>query len=739
LLETGAIVISVFGYNFAYAQDSGATLPTDAAIATQDIVVTAERRVSSLQTTAVSMSAISGASLDKQAVRDQADLQNIVPSLSVAQQGFTANVNIRGIGLNLQSATVVSGVALYRDGLFSPGSTLTSMPYYDISSIQVLRGPQGTFVGQNSTGGAILVSSNDPTFDGVGGNIEGQVGNYADARLRGAINLPISDVLSARAAFSHETRDSFYKNNGSDLVHPGNLDENAARLGLLWKPSEAFSALIKVEYYNSKGDGYAYTPIPGTQYAPYAPTDPFTLDYDRQDTRNNQEAFRVGLELKYMFGNGITLRSMSGYQRSRMELMFDEDATRAPTPDIPLPGTFQPEIVRERIVTQEFNLVSPDTGRFKWVLGGTYVNRDAGAILTPTNIAPDGTFISSLEINSTNPNEGFGLFGQGTFEIAPSFEIQAGLRWSHDKIDSTGGLTIIPSPPGAPSPFFIPTITSAADSIFSGKIGLNWKVSDAHFIYAFGAKGYKSGGPNLGSPIGFKPEIVWDYELGWKAKFFDNHLHTQINGFYMTYENFQVSAFDPETANTGQTNLASNSKIYGVEAQADARFGRLTLSGNFSYVHSRLGSASLIDTRVLPAGTTNQRQCQPGQTPPGCFDYSGSYIEVSGTRNPYSPEITANVGVEYEIPIGKGALSPRVDFTYIGAQYASVFANPIYDHLGERHLLNTQIAYRQGDWLVAVYGTNLTNEVYSTGVQPTGANRYLGAPRQVGIRVSRNF
>src|SRR6185312_1934511 len=146
----------------------GAEIPvTDASAATlEEVVVTAERRAQNIQTTSIAMTALSAEDVANKGIRDQTDLQFAAPALSMTQVGFTENVNIRGIGINLQSPVVVSGVALYRDGLFYPGNIMADEPYYDRADVEILRGPQGTFVGQNSTGGAILVTSKNPTLDG---------------------------------------------------------------------------------------------------------------------------------------------------------------------------------------------------------------------------------------------------------------------------------------------------------------------------------------------------------------------------------------------------------------------------------------------------------------------------------------------------------------------------------------------------------------------------------------------
>ena len=267
---TASILAAVAAGQPAHGQSSKST--TSGGL--QEIIVTAERRSENLQTTPIAMSALSGNDIAQQGVRDQTYLQFATPALSMTQVGFTENVNIRGIGINLQSPVVVSGVALYRDGLFYPGNIMADEPYYDVKDVEVLRGPQGTFVGQNSTGGALLITSNSPSFDGDHANFEMQTGNYEDIQFRGAINFPLNDVWAARVAFNHESRNSFFNDVHSRLIQPGKVDQSNLRFSLLFKPSESFSALWKSEYNTNSTDGYAQRPIPGTAYAALAPANP---------------------------------------------------------------------------------------------------------------------------------------------------------------------------------------------------------------------------------------------------------------------------------------------------------------------------------------------------------------------------------------------------------------------------------------------------------------------------------
>jgi iron complex outermembrane receptor protein len=699
-----------------------------------EVVVTAQRRSENIQTTPIAITALSGQQLENRNVRDMTDLQFVAPALSLSESAFQENINIRGIGLNVVSPTVVSGVAVYRDGLFYPGSIVADEPYYDIADVEVLRGPQGTFVGQNSTGGAILTTSRDPNFDGLHGFLEAQGGNYADLRVQGSLNLPITDTLVARVAIYHESRDSFYTDIGDSSLQPGRIDQTAGRLSLLWKPNDALSVLFKTALNQNTTDGYPEHPIASTAYARLAPSAPFTLDSDRDDLRNDERSIRTGLEIKYRFDNGITLRSMSGFQYADLALVFDNDASPAPTTSSTVPGSYTDQKIKERVTSQEFNLISPDRGFFRWVLGTSYVHRNAPVDIDNITQSPNGSVEAIQGIVIRNPTDATGFFSQTTFELTPSLELQGGLRYSHDWVGSGGSIAI--NPPG----ILIPNTQAFSDHDLTGKIGLNWTINHDHFAYVFAAKGYKSGGPNVASSQVFQPETVWDYEAGLKSTLLDRHIRTQIGGFYMEYYNFQTPVFNSTTENSNVENITTPSKIYGAEAQAQAQFGHLGLEANFSYVHSSLGQISLVDTRTLPNGGNGLGpQCATGaaSNPPTCFNYAPYEQSTSGEPNPFSPEYTLNIGVHYDIDAFGGTITPRMDYNYTSTQYATVFDNPALDKLDVRHIVNLNLSYTRGPWATTAYVTNLTNQTYVVG--ESGDNEFFGNPRQVGIRVSRSY
>jgi iron complex outermembrane receptor protein len=729
-----ATVASVLMTGVAWAQ---ATAPaSDAPTVLEDVVVTAQRRSENLQTTAAAVAVLSGETLEKKSVRDLRDLQNATPSLTVSDAGILTFANIRGIGLNLQSPTVVSGVATYRDGLFSPSPIFLNEGLFDIGAVEVLRGPQGTFVGQNSTGGAIFQTSRSPEIGDRSGSVEAQLGDYDHLKLNGAVNLPVSSTLAARVAVSRETRDSFYTNRGSGRT-PGDVHQTSARVGLLWQPSDSLSALLKTEFNRGRSDGYAQQPIAGTYYAGLDPADPFVLAYDRTDIQRNERSLRNSLEVKYVLPSGVTLRSVSGYQYGDQHFINDNDGTRSPE-------AYQDQSIIDRVYSQEINLISPVGSRMNWVIGGSYVRQTARLDLHIYNarfpFGPGGIFpTQDTFIKTMNPKISAGAFAQVRYEVTDRLEIELGGRYSYDKQTQQGILQLSPTPPlpgviDASSPRF-------TDNNLTGKLSANFRVNDDNFVYAFVANGFKAGGVNL--PAGtVASEKVVDYEGGWKTSFWDRHVRAQVNAFYMDYKNLQLNVFNPDNGATTSVANAGKSKIYGAEAQVQGRLGRFGFDANASYVKSRLGNIALIDTRQLPGGSSTGLgvQCPPGtpSSPPACFNYAPFVTNLSGRRNPYSPEFTVSGGLEYNFDLANGdVLTPRLDTAYIGEQTVSVFENPTLDIIPSRQIWNLQLVYEHDQWRAVAYATNLTDKVYVSGL--SNDNVFYGAPRQVGVRISRSF
>ena len=325
-------------------------------------------------------------------------------------------------------------------------------------------------------------------------------------------------------------------------------------------------------------------------------------------------------------------------------------------------------------------------------------------------------------------------FGQVNFNLPGGFQLQAGGRytaWSTRNV----GLDFVPEY----SPFLDQSMDeSFSGHNFTGKVALNWKVDDNNFLYAFVATGAKPGGLNISLytypeqpiPAPFGQENVVDYEIGWKSSLFDNHLRTQIGGFYSNFSHFQVAIPIPNNPHfSTELNDPNSTKIYGFEASAQARFGGFALSGNLAIQHSELGAFYAQDPR-LAVGATCDLNTGPA---------TASCVNLQGHPQTYAPNFTFNVEAQYDFKVtDKDTLTPAINFGHVSGQWASIFDNAAQgDYLGPRNLLGASVAWTHGTFTVTGYGYNLTNQQYvSANLPPI---RIAGAPRQFGVSVMKTF
>ncbi len=710
-----ASVMAIGAAGAAQAQQASTTTAADNSTTVKDVVITAERRTSNLQTTAISATVISGTNLTKNGVVTVDSLQFIAPGLTVNNFGQGTDFNIRGIGKAEHNSQTTVGVITYRDGIATFPGYFQEEPYYDISSVEILRGPQGTFVGQNATGGAVFITSNNPIINGGNhGYIAGQVGNYDDAALQGAINLPISDTLAARVAFNGESRDSFYTVTGPNHGNPGNLREGSARLSLLWKPTDSLSVLFKTDYNYLDLGAYPADPYNSTE-------NPFhvTANYPAAAV---DKFVRSDLKIDYTLPDGITLRSISGYQYGNTLYHTDLDGTDNPAP---LANFTFGDQVTETIYSQEINVISPSKGPITWVLGGYYQSDEYNFLPGQFFIGEPAPFVM-YTLQGTNPEQTTAAFGQVSFNLPANFQLQLGARYSDSR--TTNHVTV--------NQFGLPIVDeqSASSDGVTGKAALNWTIDPHNFVYAFVATGERPGGLNvpvgLGQPAPFGPEHVTEYEIGWKAGMLDGHLRTQLDAYYNNYQDFQVTIAYPQIPTFGfELNAPNPTQIYGVEAQAEGQFGDFSFDAGLGLMHSRIGTFYATDPRLLGATV-----CLPATGPA-----SASCIALGGKQQTYAPNFTLNIGAQYIFHVaGSDTITPRLNYGHVSDQWATLFEDAaLGDHIGERNIFNSTIAWVHGSIIGTLYGTNLTNEQY-VGALNSGL-RFMGPPRQFGVRVMKVF
>ncbi|MGD0142548.1 MAG: TonB-dependent receptor [Rhizomicrobium sp.] len=739
----------------------------------EEVVVTAERRTENLMKTALTASVLSGDDLKIRDVNDVNSLQFVVPNVTINDLGQGIEFDIRGIGRGEHDTQTSVGVVTYFDGASTFPGYLTAEPYYDIQSVEVLRGPQGTFVGQNATGGAVFVTTNNPDIGGgYSGYAQAQYGNYNDEQLQGAINIPLTDTLALRISGFGEKEDSFYTITDSDPADacPNNvyagckphynlpdLHEAEGRAALLWQPTQSLSVLLKYEaLYQDFGAAPAVPfsqllPV-GAPVAPYGTPNPyhngnlFDVTENAPEGRMDREQ-RTILKVDYTFADGIKLQSISDYNVGNGRWRADLDATDYGNPsDFPYFGTTGDwtffDSVDETVYSEELNLISPDNQPVSWVLGAygqenyyTWLSPYQFYIAVGPRIGNDPTpnpsnfyQYTSYTFEGHTSNEDYAGFGQVEAKLWDGFSASLGARWteteSHNDVDIWSYGT------------FGTGLTTQKSSELTYKASLDWTPNDGDFIYTYVATGYTGGGLNTagpGFPASFGPVTDTDYELGWKrTSWFDDHLHTELDAFYTDYNHFQVTLSDPQTPfDTYEVNLPKSTTIYGAEGDAQATFGQFSVSGNIGLLKSSIANFWAVDPRynLLASGTCNP---STGGTDIYC-------VNVKGHPITYAPSFTYNLQAQYVFELGDDCtLTPRVSFAHVASQWASIFDDTaLGDHLGVRNLLGAQLEYAIGTWYLTLYGDNLTNEQYVSS-NNSGA-LYAGPPRQYGIRLTKTF
>lgn len=760
----------------------------------QEVVVTAERRAEDVQSTPIAVTAVTGDQLKSQQIMGLDALQNVAPSLSIVDTGTFTLVTMRGVGNTLNENPIQTGVPVIVNGLDNPLGLGLDAPLFDLADVELLRGPQGTFIGASSTGGAIEINTVNPNFSGVHGYATAQFGDYHDYMDEAAVNLPLTDTLSFRLAAHSEMRNSFYSYQGIDQTElptshetdtdPGNMDEHSFRVSALWKPTSNFQLLFKGEFDENNTDGIPYNvnpasfaPLPGlgcpspganqtppnchNEYIGYYSGNPWVLNYQLQATpyRYTQSSY-IG-ETRYTFGNGDVLRVYGG-----SELFANDEVS--PNCDCGLYAGYSLATPSNTAVDNvEADLIGPSTGKLQWILGSSLVYThqpyDSYTVTTwpaPSTVTDPSITIFPLQIGTRST----GVFGNVTWQFTPTLQLEAGLRGNFDNdyqdgFEARWGAGTYTCP-GGPPPCLYPNSTPntflAGNGVFkenhqTGKIGLNWQATPAEYFYGFFARSYKPGVTQFHSVTvnstlsDAQAETLDDFELGWKGTYLQHRLTTQLGTYYSSYDDLQENIFNPAQPQAGGVSNVPHAFIDGIEANMQMQAGGFGANVGLAYTHSSLSPLLDIATYKEPPGFGTGAGgflalpgCPAGvATNSTCFQYAPYIVSLKGEETPYSPRITANVTVQYAFRFGAATLQPRLQFSHTDKQYANLFEQDAYYEIDAHDLLNAYLDFIDGEWQTTAYVTNLTNETYE--LSNTGGAVLYGAPRQYGVKFTRNF
>ncbi|MBN8838675.1 MAG: TonB-dependent receptor [Sphingomonadales bacterium] len=724
----------------ALAQSADQPAAPQAGVA--DIVVTAQKRAERLQDVPISVSAISGDTLAKQHVAQLDDITSKVPNLQlIGTQGENAPIfALRGVSMSDYSLNQSGPVATYYDEVYKGNVAFLGVAMYDLERVEVLRGPQGTLYGKNTTGGAVNLISRRPELDKTDGYLNVGYGNYGRFDASGALNMPLSNTLAARVAFTVTRADGWFRN-----VLPGkaNLDDirqYAIRASLQWEPTAGISFLLRASTsYQDPHDYGIYSEIgpgglgagvypPGqTYYRTGLSPREIAADYT---PRRRALTDAVALTSNIDIGSGLSITSVTSWDKGISDAGEDTDGS-------PLKAI---EIFYHDRATQfaeDLRLTSNWKGAFDFILGA-YYNRESVYNYTPTRYYNDVDVNGDGVINYQDCAEGppvacivgnhfnqvkhsYALYTDMHYTVGGGFTLRGGLRYTHDTGAQTGLTSSAYGVDNVLVAELIPPMNlSYASNNVSGKIGVDYKVNADVMLYANYSRGYRAKAFNaqaLFSPSEAtiaKPETIDAFEVGAKTELFDRRVTFNTAAFYYGYHNQQFINVDSVASTQTLVNV-DRSRIFGGEAELNARLS--------SAISLRAGMG-LLSSKIIKGVLSG--------------------IDLHGNKLANAPSLTLNGGLDAMVfDDGATKFSIHPDVSYVSSQYFEVFNEPQLKQSGYA-VLGGHIDFEHGPYSISLWAKNLANKFYFTSrIDLMGGFNFnynhLGAPRTYGISAGFKF
>ena len=728
----------------------------------EEIIVTAEKRSESLQDLSQAVTVLSGIDLDNRQISTFVDLSAIAPGVNIAKnEGFKTVITIRGVGYETnQNAIATPSVSYHLDGIYVASPYSLQTDFLDLERIEVLRGPQGTLFGQNSTGGAINVITRAPTTDETYGSADLTMGNYGLLKTRAVINKPLSENLAMRASFISNSRDGFTENltNGQDL---DDADSVSARVRLSYEPSDIFRANFMAQVFNEDRNGSAQkgiidpTPDP-RQLRQNSPT----------EHKLNAQLYSAVLEWDR---ENFSIKSLTSYQVDDILVRRDNDRNDLDylPPFALLPSEYDPETNKQTTITQEINLVSsePIFGKLDWVAGLFYLNTEIEiSILERLDFGFDGVFdpFTTSDVygysgdfgfitNSTPERDSTSFYGQGTWNHSDSLRTVFGLRHTKDEVYSA--VTNFYGRSGT-------DILETDGNKVTGRFVVEKDLDDDTMLYGSFTRGYKPGGSNLTYgredvvaqivvlPT-FQEEIVDAFEVGLKTDLADGRVRLNTAAFLYNYEGLQYQATDPEVFEGGVGNIP-DSEIYGAELELSTFLSdSVILDLRMSLLHTEITANHLALDNVESEAATNALLAQGI----GLFSNdvqvarAGRIQNVKGNELAKTPSFTGNVALNWSNDHNWGELKGTLQYTYRGGFKHRIFNNSQTDLVPNYDVLDIMLGFYPAsaeNQHFEIIGKNLFDQdginarfTDVFGVGATGDE--LIAPRQIMLRFVTQF
>lgn len=691
----------------------------------EEVIVTAQRRQESLRDVPISVVAISEEALVSAGITSTVNLPELVPSVKMDRSGPSGKLFIRGVG-NTSGGTGEEGAnALYVDGVYLYDMKQSVLKFNNIERIEVLKGPQGTLFGRNSSGGLINIITREPGDEVV---VKANVGfgNYDTRTAQAYLASPLSDTLSADIALTSTDQGEGWGKNLATGKDVGKGWDWGARSKLVWRPSDTAKITLAGEYAKMSDDFAVFRTAPGGLgvAGTVPPSDPFdTNASDAQYTRQRN----AGVSLTGEFDlDWATLTSISGYRDNETANSLDIDTGPLPLVRLDLRSvttTFQ----------QEFRLASNTVEPWSWQAGVFYMHAKARLKPQVTSGTAFGGLDNGLAVFSTMTTDSYAGFGEFGYAIGPDTRLIAGIRFTRDERRLDGEEVPVGGMPGVP----ISRRASVADEEITWRLAIHHDISDNVSAYASYNRGFKAGTFSMSSlfhdPV--EPQVVDAYEVGLKSELFDRRLRLNGAAFYYDISDYQVRAATALGAPPVLLNAASV-ETYGLEIDFEAMpVDGLRIFGSGTYLKSEFSSFPFAPhTYPLPAVCTPNGPA-PGMTTGapigGAVTCLGS---AKGNDTPLAPRFAGTLGASYSMPLGpSGEL--RVSGLY---SYSDSYAFEPDNRLKQpsHGIFNASIAYYPTlNWGVELWGRNLADKTHF--VQMAGSEladiAVPAAPRTYGL------